>query len=456
MTTTEQTNITPSVAPTDHVIAVTSDAHVGPLLKEQLRDYCPQKYLEQFDEFTKLNDQLPHKMGGPENKENPRLSHFRNALTTGGWDVHQRLRDMDRDGVAGEVVFHGLNAGRQDLIPFNSAFGAYGFKGYDNELVAVGRHIYNRWLADFCSVEPERHAGLAHVPIWDPEAAAKEIEWAAEAGLKGVNWPRPQVVNPAYNDRAWDRFYAAAAANDMPLTTHAQAPGAPPPGKKPHQGDWEVYMLEIMGEGTRSALPLLLFGGVFDRYPNLKLVYTEVVDDWWQILMTRLDDFYVNYTAKMDSLPEVLRVNTGPYGPTKLSGLPSELCKQHVFIGWSCIAPFEAERAVDAGFDTQILWGSDYPHPEGSWQYPRTDDEVPMTHLHLRDSFAAVPAQRAAGMIGLNAAKAYGMDIAKLQDVANRINSLTFEQLAEPYEGPVEDVVTRSAKFCFRRNGPFG
>ncbi|ORW32735.1 hypothetical protein AWB91_09600 [Mycobacterium paraense] len=429
---------------------------MAPLLNEQLRDYCPKKYLDDFDEFVKFNDSLPQRMGGPERTDNPRLSHYRNALTTGGWDVHQRLRDMDRDGVAGEIVFHGLNAGRQDLMPFNGAFGAFGIRGFDQELVAAGRHMYNRWLADFCSVEPDRHAGLAHVPIWDPEAAADEIEWAAEAGLKGINFPRPQPANPAYNDPAWDRFYAAAAANNMPLTTHAQAAGAPPVSQKPKPGDFEVYTLEIMGEGGRTALPLLLFGGVFDRHPNLKLVYTEVVDDWWPTTMARLDDFYLNFSSKLESLPEVLRVDTGPYPPTKLSALPSELCKQHVFIGWSCIAPFEAARAVEGGFDSQILWGSDYPHPEGSWQYPRSDDEVPITHLHLRDSFAAVPADKAAGMIGVNAANVYGMDVAKLQEVANRINSLTFQQLSVPYEDPVEDVLTRSARFCFRRSGPFG
>lgn len=456
MTTTEPAESATAVTPSDHVVAVTSDAHVAPLLKEQLRLYCPQKYLEQFDEFVKFNDSLPLRMGGPEREDDPRLSHYRNALTTGGWDAHQRLRDMDRDGVAGEIVFHGLNAGRQDLMPFNGAFGAFGVRGYDNELVAAGRHMYNQWLADFCSVAPERHAGLAHVPIWDPEAATKEIEWAAEVGLKGVNFPRPQPTNPAYNDPAWDRFYAACAANDMPLTTHAQAPGAPPVGKKANPGDFEVYTLDIMGEGGRTSLPQLLFGGVFDRHPNLKLVYTEVVDDWWEATMARLDDFYLNFSSSIEGLPEALRVDTGPFPPTRLSALPSELCKQHVFIGWSCVAPFETQRAVEGGFDSQILWGSDYPHPEGSWQYPRTDDEVPITHLHLRDSFASIPAQRAAGMIGLNAARAYGMDIPKLQAVANRINSLTFEQLAVPFEGPVEDVMTRSARFCFRRNGPFG
>src|SRR5213075_2619409 len=59
----------------------------------------------------------------------------------------------------------------------------------DYEQAQIGRHIYNRWLADFCSVEPERHVGLAHLPMWDIDAAIEELEWAHAHGLKGVNFP---------------------------------------------------------------------------------------------------------------------------------------------------------------------------------------------------------------------------------------------------------------------------
>ena len=434
----------------DRVIAVTADSHVGPLLAEQLRDYCPKQYLRQFDEFVTFMAGLPPRMAGPDPDEDPRRSHLRNALTTGGWDVHQRLRDMDRDGVAAEVVFHGLNTGRQDLMPFNGPFGAYAMGG-DNELAGVGRRIYNRWLADFVSVEPERHAGLAHLPMWDPEAAVAELEWAAGAGLRGVNFPRPQPVIPTYNDPVWERFWSACEAFDMPLTSHAQG-GAPPTLAQP--GDFEVYTLEIMGDAGRRALHQLVFGGVFERHPRLKLVYTEVLDRWWVDTMAQMDDM-ARWTTGIQRLRPTQQVTAGPHGLAKLPRLPSEYCHDNVFIGWTCLAPFEAEDAVRNGYDSNVLWGSDYPHPEGSWQYPRTDDEVPITHLHLRDTFAGIPADRAAAMIGGNAIRVYGLDTEKLRGVAERINSLTFTELATPLEGEPEDVLTRSAHFCFRRSGAF-
>src|SRR5271155_1375847 len=116
-------------AATDRVVAVTCDSHVGPQLREQLRDYCPKKYITEFDDFVKWADAQPALMPAPAPDEDPRLSVHRNVLTTGGWDPHQRIRDMNRDGVAGEIVFHGLNAGRADLMPFNTFLGAFGASG---------------------------------------------------------------------------------------------------------------------------------------------------------------------------------------------------------------------------------------------------------------------------------------------------------------------------------------
>ena len=88
------------------------------------------------------------------------------------------------------------------------------------EHAAVGRHMYNEWLADFCSVEPERHVGLAHLPMWDIDAAIAEATWAREHGLRAVNFPveagpvtelkRSRFAGlHYYNDPIWEPFWAA-------------------------------------------------------------------------------------------------------------------------------------------------------------------------------------------------------------------------------------------------------
>jgi predicted TIM-barrel fold metal-dependent hydrolase len=222
-----------------------------------------------------------------------------------------------------------------------------------------------------------------------------------------------------------------------------------------HPGDFEIYMLEIMGDNGRRALHELIFGGVFERHPKLKLVYTEVLDRWWTEALAQMDDMAEFFWHRDGQRRPSQRVHAGPHGLAKLPHLPSYYCRRSLFIGWTTLAPFEAQDAVDHEYDSQVLWGSDYPHPEGSYQYPRADDEVPITRLHLRDTFAGIPRERAAAMIGGNAIRVYGFDQAKLQGVADRINSMTFTELGTPLDEEPEDFVTRSAAFCFRRSGAY-
>src|SRR5258708_12132658 len=85
---------------------------------------------------------------------------------------------------------------------------------------AVVERMYNQWLADQCWVEPERHAGLASLPMWDIQAALRELEWAHGAGLKGVNFPAPKLGIKPYDELDWEPFWAACAERGMVLSTH--------------------------------------------------------------------------------------------------------------------------------------------------------------------------------------------------------------------------------------------
>ena len=79
----------------------------------------------------------------------------------------------------------------------------------DFDLLRAGQHIYNQWLADVCSIEPERHIGLMHLPMWDIDASIEELTWARSVGLKGINFPTPKPFLMPYNAPDWDRFFSA-------------------------------------------------------------------------------------------------------------------------------------------------------------------------------------------------------------------------------------------------------
>ena len=178
--------------PTDQpAVVVSCDTHVGPSLQGQLRAYCPKEHLEAFDAFVAAQDAVRQRAfaGSAEFDEASVLQAHPNLSRPGHHDVYERLRDLDRDGVAAEVIFHFSQNG--ELFPFMPDFtgGLASSRAEDFELARVGFRIYNRWLADFVSVEPARHVGLAYVPTWDIDAAVAEVEWAREAGLRGVNFP---------------------------------------------------------------------------------------------------------------------------------------------------------------------------------------------------------------------------------------------------------------------------
>ena len=433
----------------DHAVAITCDAHVGPLLSEQMRQYCPAKYLERFDDFAKaaraqtaafqemIRRRRAERRDGPPSVAGSGSSEgdWDNTRTEGGWDMHARLHDMAYDGVAAEVIFHGLNIGRVEPLPFASMFGAEPADS-DKELEGLGRHMYNQWLADFVSIEPDRHAGLCQLPMWDIDAAVTEMEWARQAGLRGINFPRPRLELLPYNHPDWEPFWSAAEALDMPLTTHAQSDGNPRAFSQ-GQGSHLIGVLEVTGYAARRALHYLVFGGVFDRHPGLKLVFTEQPGEWWRPMLDEMDSLWI------------LHRNS----ETPLQKMPSEYGRDHLFIGASCLAGFEAEDAIEEGYVPNVLWGSDYPHPEGSYKHPRFDGDPSMTRLAMRDTFAAVPTQQVAPMIGENAARVYGFDLKALRQVAERIGAPTFEELATPLEHEPDFSTGRS--YAFRRHNAY-
>jgi predicted TIM-barrel fold metal-dependent hydrolase len=418
-------------------IVVSADTHIGPRLVEDLRPYCPPAHLAQFDEQVQQLDAMRARFSAIRS-ESPMS--FRNMRTEGHYDVHARLRDLDRDGVAAEVIFHGSQNG--EGMPFQS-FGDFGDDDTDVSLVAVGRHIYNQWLADFVSVEPERHVGLAQLPMWDIDAAVAELEWARAAGLRGVNFPAPRPNMTPYNSPEWDVFWSACESLGVSLCNHGGA-GIPRGGigsvfGASLPGTTSIMKLESATLSRVSPMSHLIYGGVFERHPKLRLVLTELPGAWWPYVMNELDSLYMT--------------DSRIYGPDLARAcprLPSEYAAECVFQGASFMSRFEAEDAISNGYARNVIWGSDYPHVEGTFQYPEdlSIDEA-MTRLSLRFTYAGLPAEEMGWMLGGNAIRAYGLDEAALQSVASRIGAPTFEELSVP----LEEVPEEGGHYSFRTFG---
>jgi predicted TIM-barrel fold metal-dependent hydrolase len=403
----------------DPLLVVSSDCHVSPDPDTELRAYCPPKHRQVYDDWLsstaaeRTARQSGFVFGGDKDDPEVQQIHTWNLQTEGHHDMHARLRDMDRDGVAGEVVFHG--SAPFQPIPFMMSY--IGAELDNGDLAAVGQRMYNAWLADFCSVEPERHVGLAHLPMWDIDAAVKELEWAQKAGLRGVNFPqtRPEIL--PYEDPAWDPFWSACEDLGMTLANHGGGGASTPRTSGPLAT--QIYSAESNALSRISPLVRLVYGGVFERHPKLRLVQTEQIGDWFGRVAQELDSRWETWDYLMKDL---------------IPRRPSDYCRENYFVGASFQSRTEAEAAIADGYEDNVMWGSDYPHPEGTFRYQPDPDETPMTHLAMRNTYAGLPAEAVRKMLGENAVRVFGFDADALRSVAARINAPTLDTLAEPID----------------------
>src|SRR4051812_210359 len=185
----------------DRYMIVSADGHAG-LSCEDYRQYLDPKSYDQFDEYladraSRRADSLAMNADYIMHWESEHAEGLR-----GAFDVEQRDKELDADGVAGEVIFADADAITGGASP---PFGAGLSAGEitDPELAFAGAHAHNRFLVELCAHSPGRRGGIGLVPIGhDVARAVEEIEWLAEhPGIRGIMIPTMWRDHPPYNDR---------------------------------------------------------------------------------------------------------------------------------------------------------------------------------------------------------------------------------------------------------------
>jgi predicted TIM-barrel fold metal-dependent hydrolase len=264
-----------------------------------------------------------------------------------------RLTDMDHDGAEASVMY-----GPTDPMAIA-----------DPELRRCCYEAYNDWLNDFCAAKPERLIGVAQLSMEDPQCARDELDRLAQrGGLHHVNILASRANPPVYAD-AWEPFWALAEEVDIPIGFHLAVLV-----KKTRlvEGDRDAANLVVSvasrfaqePAGIQLLEPMtgLIFNGVLDRHPRLKIVMAEAGLAWVPSMIQGLD---IWYQRTRDG-----RRLTGdsPVNLPKL--LPSEYFHRQIWISF-VDDPIGVKMVGSILDEDRVMFGSDYPHPASTWPHSR-------------------------------------------------------------------------------------
>jgi predicted TIM-barrel fold metal-dependent hydrolase len=386
---------------------ISVDGHVK-ASRAQYRDYIEKQYLEVYDEQVKAAEEAGLRDAGNLHMD------FDPAVQ---WDSDLRMKNLESKGVVAEVLFPN---GRPFQVNRLDDFA----RSENVELAEEGRRAYNRWLVDFCSLAPERRRGQMQISLEDVDRAVQDVYWAKEHGLGGVGLPAPPA-GAFFFDPRFDPVWAAAEEVGLVISQHGGAglPGYSPPGF--------ASILTIMTENafySSRSLWQLIAGGVFDRFPNLRVAYIET-----QLM------FLIPAIANLDM---VLGADNDVMGFARMMNrersvkrLASEYFQTNIFVGVSPFSPrqipthlasgdatsellgINAEQRSLPGFHIGVdacMFGVDYPHFESN--YERVSEEV--TDLAGAGGVTQGDLHK---VLFENAAAVYGFDLGALQPDIDRV-----------------------------------
>lgn len=417
----------------ERLTIVSSDGHCGPTY-ETYREYIDPAYRDQLDLLAEEEPLVLNGVGTArkinDKPEVMPLVDERGVLGAGKhidlyYDVHQRLAEMDAEGIAGDFLL----AGSEYALPFFHEIN----RQHPADLRAAGLRAYHRWLADFAGESGGRlFANGYGLPSRDIDEMLDELRFIASKGFVSVEVPLfvEDKSLPAITSGFYEKYWAACAEMGIVLNVHAgwgkpqgeviemlgqmamlaqMSPDGIPDlmammggSGDPHEEFFgDALLLEM---GPRQLIWQLMLDGVFDRHPSLKVALVEIRADWIPATLAYLDDAFAKRS------------------PKHLKLRPSEYFAQNFGVTPSSPRPTEAALRHEIGVD-RFMFGADMPHPEGTW---------PNTRTWLAHTFAGVPEDELRKMLGENAIRFYGLDRGPLDEVAARI-------------GPTPEEITRGA-----------
>jgi predicted TIM-barrel fold metal-dependent hydrolase len=404
------------------ITVISSDGHVAARMGDY-RPYLEARFLPDFDEFlveygkhgvattdtANITDRLDPEAARAwkENVADP-------GRLDATWSPERRAAELDREGITGEVLFQDFGTPFVMSSPTRAA--SLNIAEASIEQVSAGYRAYNRWLADFRSVAPERWLGMAAISFHDVDAAVKEVHQARSLGFAGIAVPAVPDTDRHYQ-AGYDPIWAAMQDLGLVANVHvAIANRIPAYVGAPTVTAGRALVGADIFTGARNLLPSLVFGGVLERFPRLKVVFTEMHSDWVRGMLARMDHAYERSDLRRD-IRDVIPMR------------PSEYWLRQCYIGSSIFSRAEIAAREQIGVGKMMI-GMDFPHSEGAWRRG--------TLAYLQATFGAVgvPETDARLMLAENAALVYGFDLAALGQISGRVGLDLDQVLTAPAAPP--------------------
>ena len=279
-----------------------------------------------------------------------------------------RAKDMDRDGVQAEVLYGILGAAtRLD----------------DHEAATEMFRIYNDWLADFIRHDPDRYIGLACLPYGDIDAAVKEIKRVAGSGVRGFELSCSWDMEPMWHP-IWEPLWQTVNEVGLPLHFHTFPALSLDVLEKQKGLTRRAAFFTVVSAFQMNLVNILaaiVGAAVLERYPRVRIAFGESGIGWIPYALDRMDfeweDRFHDLGLKMK---------------------PSDYWRRQ------CKGTFQFDRIgtkliEDMGVET-LMWGSDYPHPDGVW---------PESEKYIDEQFKHLPEDVTKKMTCENAGRFYGL-----------------------------------------------
>lgn len=239
------------------------------------------------------------------------------------FDIDHRLREMDRKRIDARI----LSLSTPNVYPWGGA-----------EQVKVARQA-NDALARLCRAHPDRFVGLASLPLADTEAALAELDHGVgELGMKGVVIGS-NVDGMAMNDARMEPVWARLDALGLPVFEHPMFPR-----DTRDLGEFELPLRVGLIFDTTLAATRMIYGGVFERYPN----FPYILGHTGGALLTILERLDNGYRLFPDCRKHITR-------------LPSEYAKRLYYDTCAFHAP-ALRMAIESVGAGRLLFGTDDPY----------------------------------------------------------------------------------------------